>query len=248
MRPSRLVSGLFAILAGPLQLRAMDLVEVAQMPCREKSEGDMRRYVASRHCGVVPARLIFKIFCSESIKRDEMGWLTVLDYVLAFVLTGLAAAKDSRNAGFWATACLFMLLLGGGKAMNIEPLVADMLRDVARHGGWYEVRRPYQEIIIALVAVSALAVGLALGFRKRRARWEVKLAGFALVALATFLGVESASLHAIDAKLHIRIIGFSATGLAKNAFILLVAASAASVVGWLVSGSRGRKHHRRKRP
>lgn len=175
-----------------------------------------------------------------------MGWLTVLDDVLAFVLTGLAAAKGSRIAAFWAIICLCMLLLAGGKAFDLQSLMADMLRSVARHSEWYEGRRPYQEIILILIAVTALAVGLVLGFRERRRRWDVKLAGFALVALLGLFGAQTVSLHGIDAAFQFSIFGLSAHGLAENAFILIIAASAASVVGSIGSRPRDRKRASRK--
>lgn len=177
-----------------------------------------------------------------------MGWLTVLAYIFAFVLTGLAAAKCSRNAVFWATVCLLMLLLGGGKIINFDSILADTLRNVAYHDGWYAERRAVQEIFVTILLAAGTAAGLLLGFRQRRVRWEVMLAGIAIIGLVIFKGVKFASLHGIDAALGFSILGLSTSGLVENAFILLISTCAAWVVGWPSKKSRSQVRVRDKTP
>ena len=156
-----------------------------------------------------------------------MGWLTVLDYVLAFIACGMAALSDQRNARFWAVLGLLMLLLGAAKATAADLLLADLIREPMRDSALYGDRQGYQEVAIAGMFAVAALTGALLLYRKRAARMPVKLAAFASVGLIAFTAVRSASLHQVDALLGIRLLGLSANAAIENAAIIVIALCAA---------------------
>ena len=111
-----------------------------------------------------------------------MGWLTVLDYVLAFIACGMAALSDQRNARFWAVLCLLMLLLGAAKATAADLLLADLIREPMRDSALYGDRQGYQEVAIAGMFAVAALTGALLLYRKRAARMPVKAAKAGVLA------------------------------------------------------------------
>lgn len=156
-----------------------------------------------------------------------MKWVTILDYALAFVLCGAAALSNQKNARFWAALCLLMLLLGAFKAVTVGASAADYLQDMARRGGWYEVRRTYQGgAIVAVLAVASIGTTAAL-YRKRHERSSVQIAAVAVIGLLAFVAVRTASLHQIDALLGRKLIGVSLGAAIENAAIASIAICAA---------------------
>lgn len=161
-----------------------------------------------------------------------MGWITVLNYALVFIACGVAAMSGTRNARFWAALCLFMLLLGAAKATAADVLLADLIRIPLRNSELYDERRGYQEAIIAGLFAAAALAGALLLYRKRAARFPVKLAAFASVGLLGFIVIRSVSLHQVDELLGIKAFGISVNAVIENAAIIVIGICAAITSRW----------------
>ncbi|MFM7051853.1 MAG: hypothetical protein ACKOYN_06945 [Planctomycetota bacterium] len=147
-----------------------------------------------------------------------MGWITVALYACAAWLAFEAAlrarsladvsgrpgwrveaARRARLGRFWFAVAAFLVLLGLNKQLDLQRLVTQIGRDIARDGGWYRDRKPVQ----IAVAVGALALGVvgtgvaAWMLRDIIARVWVALVG--LLVLFVFIAARVNSLHQIDA-------------------------------------------------
>ena len=141
-----------------------------------------------------------------------LGWLTVVGYFLAALLSframrahqaragaGGPAGKDERLlARFWGLVLVAMFSLGINKQLDLQTLFTEIGRDLAREQGWYEVRRRYQVAFIVSVAVVGLASTAVLAFVMRHVLRRMVGGLLGLGALVTFVVVRAASFHHVD--------------------------------------------------
>lgn len=132
-----------------------------------------------------------------------LGWLTVVGYLVAAVLAwraGLAASRSRRSvdARLWHAAGAAMLLLAINKQLDLHILVTDVGRYLAVLAGWYQLRRGFQTVFIALVMIS-LALAVLAGFATTRNRDPaLRLAVAGLAVSAAYILVRAASIHHVD--------------------------------------------------
>ena len=146
--------------------------------------------------------------------NNIMGWLTVLVYLVAGVLSLRAAramAEDAlsrRERLFWAIAGAVMLFLAVNKQLDLQSLVTMIGRCHAQLAGWYNDRRAVQKLFILLVAAGGLgAVGLlALLLRGILNRVWLALLGLGFVCL--FVVIRAASFHHVDILISSTVLGF----------------------------------------
>ncbi|HEY6878529.1 MAG TPA: hypothetical protein VI299_10950 [Polyangiales bacterium] len=150
---------------------------------------------------------------------SAFGWVTVLAYFVAAGLSLRALWLHRAGAGalprgswppvpddvllvrFWGFVVLTMIVLGINKQFDLQSLVAELGRDLARDQGWYERRRIVQGLfVLGVGAVGGLATA-ALAFTMRRVLNRVVGAVVGLGALTTFVIIRATSLHHIDALL-----------------------------------------------
>jgi len=83
-----------------------------------------------------------------------MGWLTVVAYGLAAAACLFAAMRASAVPGsekglkartIWIIMTVLMTLLCINKQLDLQSLITDIGRVVARHEGWYQERRSFQK-------------------------------------------------------------------------------------------------------
>lgn len=149
-----------------------------------------------------------------------IGWTTVALYLVAAWLAVEAAirtrrlddisprgdwrresARRARLRWFWFSTAAVLLLLGLNKQLDLQRLVTQIGRDIAKEGGWYRDRKPVQ-VALAFVALGAgvAAMGwVAWMLRDVASRIGVALAG--LLVLFVFIAARINSLHAIDAAM-----------------------------------------------
>lgn len=136
------------------------------------------------------------------------AWAAVAGYLVAAALAGAAAGRAAgRERLFWMLAGAALLLLGLNKQLDLQTLLTDWGRTLAREQGWYRERRPVQKAIILLGggALGLAALWLAWACRRMRAAVWVTLAGLGLLAL--FVMVRAASFHHIDVALRTPVLG-----------------------------------------
>lgn len=146
--------------------------------------------------------------------NNIVGWLTVLVYLVAGVLSLRAAramAEDAlsrRERLFWAIAGAVMLFLAVNKQLDLQSLVTMIGRCHAQLAGWYNDRRAVQKLFILLVAAGGLgAVGLlALLLRGILNRVWLALLGLGFVCL--FVAIRAASFHHVDILISSTVLGF----------------------------------------
>ena len=148
-----------------------------------------------------------------------VGWLTVAAYLLTAGLLIYHLWKSPeiyrqnlrQHATILTVAFLVMAFLGANKQLDLQSLFTAVGRDVAREQGWYEIRRTYQYLFIALLLlVSVLGVaGLLVGLR--RIIGEHRLLVIGLVFIVVFVLVRATSFHMMDT-----LIGSSLGGIQMN--------------------------------
>ncbi len=139
------------------------------------------------------------------------GWLIVLGYFAAAALC-LRAWKYERRImssrwtaprepRFWLLLAVVMFLLGINKQLDLQSLLTDVGRKLARSQGWYEERARVQKAFIAGLAGLGLAIMAAAAWWLRRCwhRYAVPIGGIAF--LFCFILLRAASFHHVDALL-----------------------------------------------
>lgn len=153
-----------------------------------------------------------------------MGWFTVAAYALAAVLAWRAwSVKRER---IWLGTAVLMALLCVNKQFDLQSLVTDIGREVARHGGWYEDRRKVQKgfVLAVLAGAGLFACWFVWRFRDFLVRNKLLAAG--LFLLLTFIVVRAISFHHVDVFLKVRIAGIKMNWLLELGGISLVAVAA----------------------
>lgn len=130
-----------------------------------------------------------------------MGWLTVVAYATAAVLaflSGRRAVDEPSLARFWRALALLLVLLGINKQLDLQTLFTQLARDLALAQGWYEDRRRYQVLFIAVVGVVGLLGTLGLAFALRKIASRIWLALLGIGFLVSFVLIRAASFHHVD--------------------------------------------------
>lgn len=150
--------------------------------------------------------------------NSAMGWVTVLVYLLAAILSAWAAkalrgpeAPLRRERAFWSISAAVLLFLAVNKQLDLQSLFTMIGRCNAHLMGWYDMRRTVQRDFILVVATTGvLAVGLlALLLRGILGRVWPALLGIGFVC--GFVLIRAASFHDVDG-----LIGSWAMGIKVN--------------------------------
>lgn len=154
------------------------------------------------------------------------GWLTVAAYLLATVLCYRCAQVDWRNGHTWAGLGIFELLLGINKQLDLQVLVTEVGRYLAKQEAWYAERREVQEIFIAAMAVLFVFLIAAIHIRARSRPWPVRVALAGASIELVFVCIRASSFHHVDAFLGEHWLGTVANVYLENFGILVVAVGA----------------------
>jgi len=150
--------------------------------------------------------------------NSAMGWVTVLVYLIAAVLSARAAkalqrpeAPVRREGTFWIISAAIMLFLAINKQLDLQTLFTTIGRCNARLMGWYDMRHTIQRDFILLVAVAGVLVVTLLAFLLRGILGRVWLALLGIGFVCVFVLIRAASFHDVDG-----LIGSWAMGLKVN--------------------------------
>jgi hypothetical protein len=162
------------------------------------------------------------------------GWLTVVGYFAASALAWGACVRTRRVIGLprgsreiWALVAVLMLVLCINKQLDLQSLLTDIGRVVARRDGWYADRHAAQLRFIE--GILAASVGAAVVFGALfRGFWRANvLLGLGLALLVTFVATRAISFHHVDLFIGTTVAGVRMNWLVELTGIVLIAAAAA---------------------
>jgi hypothetical protein len=129
---------------------------------------------------------------------SPMGWFTVAAYALAAFLAWRVWSQNRERNRVWFGVTVLMAFLCLNKQMDLQSLVTDIGREIARFFGEYEHRRGFQKFfIIAVLAIVAI-FGPLFAWKYRTFLKGHKLLAAGLVFLLTFIVVRAISFHHMD--------------------------------------------------
>jgi hypothetical protein len=161
-----------------------------------------------------------------------MGWFTVAAYVacaaLAFWAARPQSANDHRPVVFWGAVGILMVLLAINKQLDLQSMLTEVGRQIARHQGWMEQRRSVQAGFI--VGFSLLAAAGFLGFALFMRQWfrRFMLAFIGLFVLLSSIIIRAVSFHHVDQFLDVRILHLRMNWILELSGIFTVLAAAAA--------------------
>jgi len=163
------------------------------------------------------------------------GWLTVGAYFVAVIFcvacanqrgVGISIAGATVHRRFWWFMALALFLLGINKQLDLQTLITEIGKGVAKHQGWYEQRKSVQALFISGVVCGGFLSMLFL-WRTFRNIWEQnRLALFGLISLVCFILIRAISFHGVDRMLGLELSGVKASWLLEVGGITFIWVSA----------------------
>lgn len=177
-----------------------------------------------------------------------MGWFTVAAYAVVGGLAVLTAIAywDSytdrvvhlRASKLWLSVAAMMAILCINKQLDLQSLVTDIGRIVARHQGWYEQRRAVQELFVLGVIFSSAGLSGWIIWRYRTFCRQHKLLFAGLSLLLTFIVVRAISFHHVEEMLDSRVLGLKMNWALELSAIFLVGLAARRELAALTINTR----------
>ena len=135
------------------------------------------------------------------------GWITVGGYLIATLLCFRAGLADRKllKAGskdsapfFWFAMAGVLLLLSINKQLDLQTLLTEQMREIARQRGWLAYRQQLKHWFILTLTLVAIAVLTSMIWSTRRAVKRVWLAIVGATFLMVFILVRASSFHHVD--------------------------------------------------
>lgn len=166
---------------------------------------------------------------AASIFHDPSGfaWFIVAAYFAGALAAFLASRSGSRNeARFWFGVSLLLVLLGFNKEFDLQSLLTESGRTLARAIGIYEQRRLLQGLFLMMLAGAAAFVILRLSRILHRSSAPAKTAAVGISLLFAFIFLRAASFHHIDDWVTVDLRGLRSGWWLELAGIVVIALSA----------------------
>ncbi len=159
-------------------------------------------------------------------------WVTVAAYVLAALLSAIAARyawlrRETGETLFWRSTAVLLVLLGINELLDLQTLLTEIGRANAEAYGWYGVHRKVQYVFVIALIIAATLAGAALLWVTRRTHRAVRLAIAGLAFIGLFVLLRAASFHHLDDLLGRGMAAFNWGSFQEVAGIVIVAAAAA---------------------
>lgn len=161
------------------------------------------------------------------------GWITVAAYFLAASLSvrsvraaQLAGQQWQSESLFWLILAVALFGLGLNKQLDLQTLLTELVRAMAKEDGWYRDRRAYQEAFIFIITALGAVTILIILARVRKLCSEIKIAATGLIFVICFVVIRAASFHKVDALISSDFFGMNWNALLELPGILLVLGSA----------------------
>lgn len=155
-----------------------------------------------------------------------MGWFTVGAYLIAALLAWRASRTSQSGSKLWLGVAVLMALLCINKQFDLQSLLTDIGREVARHDGWYGERRKVQKLFVLAILAGSGLFGCWFAWHFRAFLIGHKLLAFGLLFLLTFIVVRAISFHHVDVFLKEDIGGVRWNWILELTPIFLIAAAA----------------------
>lgn len=129
-----------------------------------------------------------------------LSLLIVAAYVASAMMSARAAhaSRTVAERGFWVVATAMLALLAINKPIDLQTLMIDELRTLARLQGWYEGRRTAQLIFLVIIAAVAVVATLQVGMWVRRIGGAAWVAAAGIATLLLFLVLKIAAHSHLD--------------------------------------------------
>lgn len=161
-----------------------------------------------------------------------VGWLTVVAYFVtawrcllaARRITGpMAALREARRErSFWMVLSILFLFLGINKQLDLQSLLTEVGRLLAKDEGWYESRGRVQLVFILAVGALGVAAAAAGIYAVRRATLGARIAAGGTALLMAFVVIRAASFHHVDSFIDSHWLGLRANWLVELGGIFIV--------------------------
>ena len=125
------------------------------------------------------------------------GWLTVVLYVAAALLSFRAANVASQSdatrveISLWQLLAVGLVVLGINKQLDLQSALTELGRYLAQTQGWYDMRRTVQFAFILTMAISAVGVGVYVLIATMRMPASTRLAVFGAFLVVTFVVIRT---------------------------------------------------------
>lgn len=164
-----------------------------------------------------------------------MGWFTVWAYGAAAVLAAWAAKRTRadhmieggpRVRTLWIGVTLLLAFLCLNKQLDLQSLLTDIGRAIAKAQGWYGERRAAQRLFVFSVLGGSAIFAAWFSWRFRFFWLDHGLLVAGLLFLLTFVAVRAVSFHHVDRFLATGLSGVRMNWALELTGIFLVAAAA----------------------
>lgn len=168
----------------------------------------------------------------SSIAHPAMSeWVTVAAYLIAVLLSALAARKaeqrhQARECWLWRAIAILMTILAVNEPLDFQSLITIAGRANAHANGWYAERRIVQHVFIILSGGSIALAGFAILFAARRTHPAARLALVGIALIGLFVILRAASIHHFDEIFARMMTWFKWAPLDEMAGIIIVAVAA----------------------
>ena len=171
-----------------------------------------------------------------------MGWVTVFAYFLAATLCFVVvhhrsycfARFEVRQHALWLTLGLLMAFLCINKQLDLQSLMTDLGRVLAKDQGWYARRRTAQMFFIYAVLAFACLGAVVLTLIYRRCFGSNALAILGVCILLAFIVIRASSFHHMDTLIGTQVVGVRMNWVLELSGIAMIIINA----GWLLSKVR----------
>ncbi|UAB91755.1 isopropylmalate isomerase (plasmid) [Ruegeria sp. SCSIO 43209] len=158
-----------------------------------------------------------------------MGWLTVVAYVVAAVVSlrtalvgDFPAALAGRERAFWVLLAVLLSLLALNKQLDLQSFLTASARCLAIEQGWYENRRPVQLAFIGAVGICCLIIGWAAALLLGRSLRRTWLALLGLCVVLAFILIRAAGFHHVDTLIGMEIYSIRANWVLELSGLVLI--------------------------
>ena len=168
-------------------------------------------------------------------------WITFFVYIWAIWSCLQAAwagrtqtpAKTNSSNRFWLMATWVLVFLSLSHWLGIQTALTNLLRELSKMQGWYEIRRPIQAAYIIFILFIGGFICKKLDKSIQKFGKNVSYAGLTLVLLFTYVLIRSSSFHYVDS-----IVESHFLGIPVNIFLVYIALGIIALNAW----SFKRKH------
>jgi hypothetical protein len=160
-----------------------------------------------------------------------MGWFTVAAYftgaLLAYVIAFKIHGYDQRAFLFWCASGVLLTLLGINKQLDLQSLLTEMGRQVAKAQDWYGQRRAFQFRFVEVFATIALAIFLVFTITMRTLFHRFALTFIGIFFLVSFIIIRAASFNHVDRFLGMSILDVKMNWILELGGIFIIVITAA---------------------